>query len=125
MKKPKIEDINLFSSILVLISFLTYTFNLFNLGFNILTDFIIVSISLKVVVSYYEYFILKVGGIGTYKGLFNVAILVFSLALPFIANIRETKVIEGKEYYVYRTLAGIQMHKIPTEKFKNHNKLGD
>ena len=118
MKKPKIEDINLFSSILVLISFLTYTFNLLNLGFNILTDFIIVSISLKVVVSYYEYFILKVGGIGTYKGFFNVAILVFTLILPFIANIRETKVIDGKEYYVYRTLTGIQMHKIPVEKFK-------
>lgn len=67
MKKPKIEDINLFSSILVLIAFLTYTFNLFNLGFNILTDFIIVSISLKVVVSYYEYFILKVGVLGHTK----------------------------------------------------------
>ena len=120
MKKLKIEDVNLIASVLVLVSFLTYTFNLFNLGFNILTDFIIVSVSLKVVVSYYEYFILKVGGIGAYKGFFNVAILVFSLALPFIANIRETKNIDGKEYYVYRTLAGIQMDKIPVEKFKNH-----
>lgn len=120
MKKLKIEDINLIASVLVLLAFLTYTFNFLGLGFVILTDFIIVSVSLKVVVSYYEYLILKVGGIGTYKGFFNVAILVFSLALPFIGNIRETKVIDGKEYYVYRTLAGIQMHKIPAEKFKNN-----
>ena len=105
---------------LVLVAFLAYTFNFLGLGFYILTDFIIVSISLKVVVSYYKYFILKVRGIGSYKGLFNVAILVFTLALPFIANIRETKVINGKEYYVLSTLAGKQMHIIPVEKFKNH-----
>ena len=120
MKKLKIEDLNLIASVLVLVSFIAYTFNFLGLGFYVLTDFIIVSVSLKVLISYYEYFILKVGGIGTYKGFFNVAILVFTLSLPFIANIRETKVIDGKEYYVYRTLAGIQMDKIPVEKFKNH-----
>ena len=119
-EKLKIEDINLFSSVLVLVAFLAYTFNFLGLGFYILTDFIIVSICIKVVVSYYEFFILKVGGIGTYKGFFKVAILVFSLALPFIGNICETKVIDGKEYYVYRTLTGIQMDKIPVKKFKNN-----
>ena len=62
MKKLKIEDINLFSSVLVLVAFLAYTFNFLGLGFYILTDFIIVSICIKVVVSYYEFFILKVGG---------------------------------------------------------------
>lgn len=125
MKKLKIQDINLIASVLVLTSFIGYAFNFLGLGFSTLTYFTIACVVFKMVVSYYEYFIVKEEFTKTYKEFFNIFILVFTFLIPFITNIRETKVIEGKEYYVYRTLAGIQMHKIPTEKFKNHNKLGD